>query len=189
MLTRGSACCLSVCQTCPFSCVILNCDEARFMTSHPCCLGTPVQRCKVFEVVAVYFIQLCCCQVTAVLPAGCILGPGGVLLHAASGRPVPHSCGISRHGELLSCTGETLPDSMSVGPNRYAAVHVVNNQHHKVILVIDTLGNFLLNIPADTTIIHSKCIILLNSVLLHLFLYFCVNSFYCSYNIVQCVWR
>jgi hypothetical protein len=50
--------------------------------------------------------------------AALALGPGGVLLHAATGRPVPHSCVLGPQGGLLSSDGKPLPDSMAVGPNR-----------------------------------------------------------------------
>lgn len=52
-------------------------------------------------------------------PTALALGPGGVLLHAASGRPVPHSCVLGPQGGLLSSDGKPLPDSMAVGPNRW----------------------------------------------------------------------
>lgn len=52
------------------------------------------------------------------VPAALALGPGGVLLHAATGRPVPHSCVLGAQGGLLSSDGKPLPDSMAVGPNR-----------------------------------------------------------------------
>lgn len=50
-------------------------------------------------------------------PPELALGPGGVLLHRASGRPVPHACSIGPHGGLISSDGRPLPDSMSVGAN------------------------------------------------------------------------
>lgn len=54
------------------------------------------------------------------LPAAFALGAGGVLLHAGSGRPVPHSCSLNEEGVLVSSTGKALPDSMTIGPNRCA---------------------------------------------------------------------
>lgn len=51
------------------------------------------------------------------LPKTLQVGPGGVLLHAPTGRPVPHSCPLGPQGGLLSSNGKPLPDSMAVGPN------------------------------------------------------------------------